>query len=326
MAPKKKGVKLDLGEFLGEWADDDQPANTGSTDLFASVGMAPSTSQAPVQLPNAPPYRARISNLSFESDEEDVRQFLRNLAVSSIRMPKDSLTQKAKGYAFVDFDTRESLADALKREGQQVAGRAVRVSLEAGREDRTMGDWRAGGGRGGRRDDEPDLDWSVRRAPTTVPRDPRPQRSFRPQFDEPDLDWGARRPTAHAPREPRAPRYQPRDEPDLDWGSRRTPTVTKAYSRPPRREPREDPDLDWSRKRAPAANRAPQASSNPDRKPIAQKSSFAVLSHNQGSDSDDEPAAHKPSDDTANAPIPLSKTIAAANAANDDEWKTVGKH
>ncbi|KAG0143387.1 hypothetical protein CROQUDRAFT_185427 [Cronartium quercuum f. sp. fusiforme G11] len=185
MAPKKKGTKVLLGDFLADdsmgrsWADEmdelptapaprdpnDPPAaGLGGSHLSRFDGNnrygdrdqsrrggdrdmdRPPRAELPV--PDKAPFNAFIGNLSWEVTNSDLEQFFGATHIISIRMMNDNATGKPKGYGYIEFDEREALVAALDKSGREVGGRVIRVSVAEApkeREDRTGGAWRREG-------------------------------------------------------------------------------------------------------------------------------------------------------------------------------------
>ena len=80
-------------------------------------------------LPTAPPYTAHLANLSFDANDDDVNEFFQGCDVKEVRIVKDRMDDKPKGFGYVTFDTLEGLKKALDLSNSPLAGRAVRVSV-----------------------------------------------------------------------------------------------------------------------------------------------------------------------------------------------------
>lgn len=292
MAPPKKNVKMDLSSFLaddsfgGSWADEevdissigvslDQPSYSTAAPIGGSGNTATATSggsgfasQAPVNeefrrerkefpIPDQPPYRARVSNLPWETDEDGiVRHFEDRMQaqgiISDVVLPKDRETGKLRGFAFVTFNEREILEESLNLSMSEFQGRKIYVNVAAPPKE-SEGDWRSGrgGNASSRREPAVELDWgSARNSRAELPTRQRSNRNIEsdqsnenntptraPRRQEPELDWGSARgakidlpPRQRSNRNfnnndennnatPRTPRRQ---EPELDWGSARS--------------------------------------------------------------------------------------------------------
>ncbi|XP_021771330.1 28 kDa ribonucleoprotein, chloroplastic-like [Chenopodium quinoa] len=72
--------------------------------------------------------RIYAGNLSWDITEEDLRKFLSDCNITSIRFGEDKETGEFKGYAHVDFSDSGSLTKALKLDQHVVCGRPVKIS------------------------------------------------------------------------------------------------------------------------------------------------------------------------------------------------------
>lgn len=296
MAPKKnKEQTFNLSSFASlsgdqnsSWADEEEtsfkaPAKAefitnpmGAGAPWSRGPTAPSeggwksfgSESAPI--PDAPPFTARVGNVSYNVTEEDLEQFFgvqHNLQVASVRLPRNADGQ-VRGSAYVDFADRQSLVTALSLGGELILDRKVSVQVA---EQRTGG-FGAGGG---------EFDWGKRAAPGEgfgsrsdfgAPRGPpgvdRLSR-FRRNADEPEIDWSSRVAPGVArgagvdfsSRPP--PRFR-EPEPEFNWGARKAPPAAVQPLGGPRRDrapraPREaepEPEFDWGKRTAaPAALR-----------------------------------------------------------------------
>ncbi|KAL1916767.1 uncharacterized protein VTP21DRAFT_5471 [Calcarisporiella thermophila] len=161
----KKAKKMSLGEFLGSqstgsWADDmvdlpsapaavfneneEQPRRGGfgdrerdrgfdrhdrrDDDRFERRERHPRGERAPVALPTKPPFTAHIGNLPLDVTDEDVAEFF-GPGVASIRLIRDKVDERPKGFGYVEFDDLATLTAALDLNGQNIKDNAVRVSV-----------------------------------------------------------------------------------------------------------------------------------------------------------------------------------------------------
>jgi translation initiation factor 4B len=277
---------MDLGSFLQDdkfgggdsWADDEidfssieisvkqQPS--GSTGFSGGAnlrdpafgGDSRRRDDQEYPIPESAPYKARVNNLPWDVNENDVSSWIANYlqddaAIINLVAPADFADpSRLKGFAFVTFQTKDQLKKALGLSGTPLNGRNVYVSVAAPDRDR--------GGFGRR--DEPELDWGAARdTHTSRPqREMRAPREDRPRREEPDIDWSSARGSQgpRPPREPREDRPPRAEEPELDWGSARgsagpRPPREPRADRPPRRE---EPEIDWSSARGSQGPRPPR--------------------------------------------------------------------
>lgn len=114
------------------------------------------------RVPHAPPFKVHIGNIPYDTTEEDIRLFFKDLNLKDIQLPReDKGLGRTRGFGYAEFETRTSMIDALKLDGVNLNNRPLRVSLPDessrdgdrrdkgsgfgsgyGEEDRTVGDWR----------------------------------------------------------------------------------------------------------------------------------------------------------------------------------------
>ena len=245
--------------------------------------MAATAAATGFVFPDHPPFTIKFSNLDFNTTEEDIYGLFDNsFHILEIKVPLDVDTGKSRGYAYVDFEDRESLVKATEFNHTPLHGRNVRVVIEKGRErrprrelrdprpsedglDRDFDNWGSrrgplgpsdGGNRdfgswgerrgplGAKNEDEPN--WGERRGPMAPRDDAEPtwgeRRGPLGPRQDSEPNWGERR----GPMQDRAPR----EERDINWGERRGPMQDRA--------PREERDINWGERRGPMQDRAPR--------------------------------------------------------------------
>lgn len=177
---KKKSKTVGLMAFLADggpthtvpvklsWNDDMEEEHEGfssrSNKEPVVLPTAPRAARGPhvadEDIPTNPPYVAYVSNLPYEVDSGDLSEFFAELKISSIHMP--TVSNKFRGYAYVEFVDRQSLIDALYLSNTTMKARRVRIDLpnnddrrggRMGRDsrrdgfddsERISGDWRSG--------------------------------------------------------------------------------------------------------------------------------------------------------------------------------------
>jgi len=80
-------------------------------------------------LPTKPPYTAHVGNLSFDANEGEISDFFSECSVSNVRLVRDKMEDRPKGFGYVEFETVEGLKKALELNNEQLAGRKVRISI-----------------------------------------------------------------------------------------------------------------------------------------------------------------------------------------------------
>ena len=86
-----------------------------------------------------------IGNLSWGCTEEELQQFFESCGtVESRKIVKDKVTNRSRGFAFVEMPNEEEAREAInKLNGANLGGRSISVNEARPREDRPTG---GGGG------------------------------------------------------------------------------------------------------------------------------------------------------------------------------------
>ena len=104
--------------------------------------------------------RLFVGNLSFQTLENDLQDYFSQAGVvTSVNMMFDKFTGKSRGFAFIEFSTKEEAANAVDLfHNKELQARALTVNVARPREERAPreggGGWRGerGGDRGGDRE------------------------------------------------------------------------------------------------------------------------------------------------------------------------------
>ena len=87
-----------------------------------------------------------VGNLPYSTQESDLEDFFGSCgSIAEVKLIKDYQTGRSKGFAFITFESDDSVAEAVKLNGTEMDGRTIKVS-EA-KEDQRRG---GGGHRGDR--------------------------------------------------------------------------------------------------------------------------------------------------------------------------------
>lgn len=91
--------------------------------------------------------RLYIGNLSYDSNEQSLRDHFKDFTVTEVKIVMDKDTGRPRGFAFVEFETDDEARRAVSElDGVELEGRTLKVNEALDRP--------KGGGRGGdRRDD-----------------------------------------------------------------------------------------------------------------------------------------------------------------------------
>ena len=91
-------------------------------------------------------YSIFVGNLSFKTNENSIKKYFSDCGnVIEVRLAKNE-DGRLKGFAHVDFDSKEGVENAIKKNGQEFEGRNLKVDESTPRQ----GGSRGRGGRGGR--------------------------------------------------------------------------------------------------------------------------------------------------------------------------------
>ena len=82
-----------------------------------------------------------VSNLSFAVQDEDLREFFTEYGeVSSVKVITDKLTNRSRGFAFVEMPDDAAAQKAIQElDGGMVDGRAIKVTIAKPKEERGGG-------------------------------------------------------------------------------------------------------------------------------------------------------------------------------------------
>jgi len=89
-----------------------------------------------------------VGNLSYKATEDEVRDtFAEFGAIEQVALIRDRATNQPKGFGFVTFESADAAQAALAKNGQDLLGRSMKVSIAKEKED-SEGGRRSGGGGG----------------------------------------------------------------------------------------------------------------------------------------------------------------------------------
>ena len=92
-----------------------------------------------------------VGNLSYEVTQDDLTNvFAEYGSVKRVQLPKDRVSGKVRGFAFVEMETEAEEAKAIDElDGAEWMGRSIKVNKAKPREDAGGGQGYFGGGGGG---------------------------------------------------------------------------------------------------------------------------------------------------------------------------------
>ena len=84
-----------------------------------------------------------VGNLSFKTDEQELQAVFGKFGeITEIKIPTDRESGRARGFAFITFESQQAAQEALTMDGKELNERAIRVNMAT--------DKKEGGDRGGR--------------------------------------------------------------------------------------------------------------------------------------------------------------------------------
>ncbi|KAH7474801.1 hypothetical protein PRIC1_013067 [Phytophthora ramorum] len=84
-------------------------------------------------VPDVGPWKLFVGNLPFRLTEDDLADFIGPQGIKDIRFPRD-FENRPKGFAYVEFDDKEALVQALELDGKSLDGRSVKMDVALDRE------------------------------------------------------------------------------------------------------------------------------------------------------------------------------------------------
>lgn len=71
-----------------------------------------------------------IGNLSFKMNESELEQYFSGFGnIEEVVIPTDRESGRSRGFAFVTFESQDSVQEALAMDGQDVGGRNISVKI-----------------------------------------------------------------------------------------------------------------------------------------------------------------------------------------------------
>lgn len=148
---KEKKQVLSLQEFLAtnqssggtnqvavqkvsSWAeecedDEDRPTRTE----YIELPSAPRSTRIldDDTIPDVGPFNAKVSNLPFDTNDEEVFEFFteRDIMVKDMRLARDDANERLRGFGHIEFQEREDLIAALMLPDAVIRSRRIRIEL-----------------------------------------------------------------------------------------------------------------------------------------------------------------------------------------------------
>ncbi|KDO34287.1 hypothetical protein SPRG_19104 [Saprolegnia parasitica CBS 223.65] len=102
----------------------------------------------PQPIPEYGPFKCYVGNLPYQMNADDIAEFFQGLAVTDVHVVSDRETGRPKGFAYVTFDDRKSLEDALSANGEMIDNRPIRIDVASEKKGRDTSFGNRGGDRG----------------------------------------------------------------------------------------------------------------------------------------------------------------------------------
>lgn len=85
-----------------------------------------------------------VGNLSYSVSEQDLRQLFEESGnISEVAIPQDRETGRARGFAFVTFESQDAAQKAVTLNGKEFLGRSIKVNMATGTNNRSSGGGRS---------------------------------------------------------------------------------------------------------------------------------------------------------------------------------------
>lgn len=116
------------------WADDmDDDDDRPSRPEYIELPTAPRAARVfdDDSIPHTGPFSARVSNLPFDTNEQDVDEFFmdRDIRIKEMRLARDDQNDRLRGYGHIEFETRDDLIAAITLPDAMIRNRRIRIEL-----------------------------------------------------------------------------------------------------------------------------------------------------------------------------------------------------
>lgn len=119
---------------VSSWAeecedDEDRPTRTE----YIELPTAPRSTRIldDDTIPNTGPFCARVSNLPFDTNEEEVDEFFveKGIRIKEMRLARDDAQDRLRGFGHIEFDERQDLIAALTLPEIMIRARRIRIEV-----------------------------------------------------------------------------------------------------------------------------------------------------------------------------------------------------
>lgn len=119
---------------VSSWAeecedDEDRPSRPEFIELPTAPRAARILDDGTIPLTG--PFSARVANLPFDTNEQDIDEFFqdRDINVKEMRLARDDANDRLRGFGHIEFVTREDLINALMLPDAVIRTRRIRIEL-----------------------------------------------------------------------------------------------------------------------------------------------------------------------------------------------------
>lgn len=108
----------------------------GTEHMGRRIKVNRSSDKPPPRRTAGDPNTVFVGNLSYQTTEDDLRDFFKECGdVKDVRLAKDHMDGRPKGFAHVEFMSSEDVSQALKLSGESLNGRDVKVDYAVRKQD-----------------------------------------------------------------------------------------------------------------------------------------------------------------------------------------------
>ena len=108
----------------------------GTEHMGRRIKVNKSSEKPPPRRTAGDPNTVFVGNLSYNTNEDDIRDFFKSCGeVKDVRLAKDHMDGRPKGFAHVEFMSPDDVNQALKLSGENLNGRDVKVDFAVRKQD-----------------------------------------------------------------------------------------------------------------------------------------------------------------------------------------------
>lgn len=136
MTPEGRSRGAGFVMFDSDAAVERALALDGSEHMGRRIKVNKSSEKPPPRRTAGDPNTVFLGNLSYQTNEDDIRDFFKSCGqVKDVRIAKDHMDGRPKGFAHVEFMSSDDVNQALKLSGETLNGRDVKVDYAVRKQD-----------------------------------------------------------------------------------------------------------------------------------------------------------------------------------------------